>query len=475
VLGHIFRTYDIRGIVDSELIINQSYRLGRAIAAYFIQRCPSMKTVVVGMDGRCHSESIKNEIIRALCDSGLTVLFAGMCPTPVVYFALHTLSADAGLIITASHNGPSYNGIKICLGIESVWGSQIALLRTMYEERAEAVTGLPGSVHALDIINDYITWLVNHFQHLKNKQLPLVIDCANGVTGVIMPELVKRFGWQQITLLYEQVDGMFPHHEADPTVDDNMQSVRSMMKIKGAVLGIGFDGDGDRMAPMTRSGELVAGDKLLLFFSKYMLDQHPGSTIIFDIKCSSIVPSLITTWGGISSVTPSGHSIIKHAMRSKNALFGGELSCHFFFGDRYFGYDDGIYAALRLIELMIPDSTCLENFLSSLPVVYVTPELRVTCSEKDKEIIVAHARRMFEQRDEALLITIDGVRATLPYGWGLVRASNTQAHISIRCESSSKDGLVRIKNDFIHILRPYIDEMVLHSVLGDCDYDQDCS
>ena len=467
MLGHIFRTYDIRGLVGTELIIDEVYRLGRAIAAYFIDKHPAIQTVVVGMDGRTHSLLIKDELIRALRDSGLNVMFIGICPTPVLYFALHTASVDAGLMVTASHNGPAYNGIKICLGTESVWGNHLQSIRHLYERSVEKTVGLTGSYQQLSMIDHYVDWLVDHFSHLRGLTLPLVIDCANGATGTVIPQLIERLEFRHTKLLYQQVDGNFPHHEADPTIDEHMNDLRVEMKRYHAELGIGFDGDGDRMAPLTSDGTLVYGDKLLLLLSKHMLQEKPGSTIVFDIKCSSMVTKMIELWGGRAYVAPSGHSIIKHVMREQKAIFAGELSCHFFFADRYFGYDDGIYAALRLIELLSMGQVPLNNLVQELPEMYSTSEIRIACHEDDKKVIVDHAHYCFSLRNDAELLMIDGVRATLPYGWGLIRASNTQSHISVRCESSTKQGLSTIKHDFYQILVPYIEAKLLHSLRGD--------
>lgn len=464
--GYIFRMYDIRGIVGTELIIDHVYRLGCAIAAYYTACQPALRTVVVGMDGRSHSPLIKDELIRALCDSGLEVIFIGICPTPVVYFALHTKVGEAGLMITASHNGPDYNGIKICLGTESVWGDQINVIRTLYEQEEKCAPRPHGTVHYVNVQDRYIDWLVEHFSHLIGLDFPLVIDCANGATGAVLPQLIDRLAWKQCRLLYETIDGLFPHHEADPTIDENMEDLRGVMKTYGAQLGIGFDGDGDRMAPLTHEGELVSGDKLLLLFAQPLLQKQKG-TIVFDIKCSRIVAELVTNWGGKPSLVPSGHSIIKHAMHKEQAVLGGELSCHFFFADRYFGYDDGIYAALRLVELLVTSSLSLQQQVQQLPTTYATPELRFACAEEAKFVIVEHAKNFFATRTDAQLLTIDGIRATLPYGWGLLRASNTQAFISIRCESSTSVGLAQVKHDFYQLLVPYLEKKLLHSLLGE--------
>lgn len=457
---HIFRAYDIRGKVGSELFIEQMYDCGRAIAAYYYERNSQVKTVVIGMDGRIHSSSIKQELTRALQDSGLDVIFLGVCPTPVLYFALHTLSVDAGLMVTASHNGPEYNGIKICLGTEVLWGEDIKKIRQLFKAKHSINSKNKGSYKEQSLNQTYIQWLVDHFPSLKGCALNAVFDCGNGAAGAIMPDLVKAMEWSSVTLLYETIDGSYPNHEADPVIESNMHAVKEILKKDSSyTIGIGFDGDADRMAPMTKEGVLISGDVLLALFSKYVVEQNPGAGVVFDIKCSRIVPALLTEWGGVPHISPSGHSIIKDALKKHKALLAGELSCHFFFKDRYFGYDDGIYAALRLLELIHASKKTLTQLLAYMPRTYATREIRIPCNENDKNRIVSCVYDFFSHRADAQIHMLDGLCATTQYGWGIIRASNTQPVICLRFESETEEGLAHIKKDFYSALSPVLEAL----------------
>ncbi len=456
----IFREYDIRGKVETEFFIDQMYDVGRALAYFFKQRNPHIKTIAIGMDGRIHSPQIKDELVKAMQDSGIDVLFIGLCHSPALYFATHTLPVDAGLMVTASHNPKEYNGIKINLGIQSIWGSDIKELYTLYKDGKRIDAPVRGSYAEHDILPSYVDWLVEHFKHLKDMKLSAVIDCGNGAGGTVIPSLIDKMGWQNVLVLYPEVDGTYPHHEADPVKLENMQDVKRVMQQGNVAVGIGLDGDADRMAPMTKKGRLVSGDLLLGLFAQDVIKHHPGAAIVFDIKSSAALLDYATQLGAQPITSPSGHSIVKQEMQQHNALLGGELSCHFFFNDRYFGYDDGVYAMLRLFELL-EDGQDLDELLAVYPSMHTSPEFRIACNEDKKQLIVQTVTDIFAQKDNAQLVTIDGVRATMPYGWGLLRASNTQPVLSLRFESHTQDGLGRIKEDFIKALAPFYDEAYL--------------
>jgi len=489
----IFREYDIRGKVGVEMPIGQVYDLARAIGTYILQHNPAARTVVVGRDGRTHSPDIVQELCRALVDTGFNVLDIGLCPTSVVYFSCHKLPVDAGIMVTASHNGPAYNGLKITLGTEAVWGVELQEIRKLYESQLFVQRPACGTYQAYSMTDRYIDWLVNQFSHLKNLDIACIFDCGNGATGAIMPQLVARMGWSRVKLLYAEIDGTFPHHEADPTIEANMQDLRAAMLQGGATLGIGFDGDGDRMASMTAGGYLVPGDKLLTIYAQAILATQRGSeavngveaiigmacardassvdavrdtiSIIYDIKCSSIVAARIQASGGVAHISPSGHSIIKSRLRKERAVFAGELSGHFFFADRYFGFDDGIYAALRLIELLIASGRRLEELVADLPVLYATHEFRIVCSEDEKQIVIERVHKQFELQPLSTILLLDGVRMSNQYGWALVRASNTQAVICVRCESATPEGLACLKQDVYRALALSLDADVLQELL----------
>lgn len=457
---HIFRLYDIRGKVGSELVISHVEALTHAIALYFKQHKPTVKTVAVGADGRTHSPEIKELICKALQESGLDVLFVGVCPSPVLYFSLFNEPVDAGIMITASHNGPEYNGLKICLGTDSVWGAQIQEIKKLYHQRERILLATLGTYQEVPVIDQYVAWLKNHFKHLVGLPLKAVVDCGNGAGGTVMPKLVAAMEWPHISLLYEQVDGAYPNHEADPTVEENMHDVKQLLKTADLAFGVGLDGDCDRMAAMTKKGELVQGDKLLAVFAREIIKQHPGATIVFDIKCSSGLSEVLTEWHAKPYMSPSGHSIIKGAMKKEHALLGGELSCHFFFKDRYFGYDDAFYAMLRLFELVSGGAT-LDQLLACFPHKVSTREYRIECDQDKMATIVHSVHDSFLDKPGMELVTIDGVRVTMKHGWGMLRASNTQPVLCLRFEANTKEQVYAIKEQFIEALVPFYDKVYL--------------
>jgi phosphomannomutase/phosphoglucomutase len=456
----IFREYDIRGVVDHELHLDQVYDLTRAIAFYFHHKNPATKTIAVAMDGRIHSPAIKDEVCRALQDSGIDVFFVGTCPTPALYFSLFTKPVDGGIMITASHNGKEFNGMKICLGTNSIWGKEIQEIKNLYNQKKYCAAQSRGTITHHPIIPEYIAWLTNHFRHLRGMPLRMIIDCGNGAAGTVLPDLVAAMQWHNVTLLYPEVDGTYPHHEADPTIAANMRDIQTLLATTDAAVGIGLDGDCDRMVPMTKEGFLVPGDQLLSLFAQQILAQHPGAGIVFDIKSSSGLIELLHAWQAQPVMSPSGHSIIKDMMHKHTAILGGELSCHFFFKDRYFGYDDGIYAMLRMCEIVHASGKSLSELLKIFPRKCSSAELRLACPENKKQIIVHQLKQLFTSLPNAQVITIDGVRATFPFGWGLVRPSNTQASLSMRFESDTKDGLHTVmalfRNALTHHLEPSI-------------------
>lgn len=462
----IFREYDIRGKVGSELTLDRVYDLGRAIAFYFVQNNPSVKVVAVGMDGRIHSPAIKDSIVQALQDSGLDVIFVGICPAPVVYFAPYKLPVDAGIMITASHNPKEYNGLKLCLGSSFLCGKGIKEIRDLLKSGKHLTTSTKGILTNVNLIDAYIDWLVDHFDHLRGMDLSVVIDCGNGTGGTVLPKLIKKMNWHNVSLLYEEVDGTYPNHEADPVIEKNMVEVKRVLAETDVEFGLGLDGDCDRMAPMTKEGYLVPGDQLLAIFSNDVIKDYPGATIVFDIKSSSGLIELLEKWGAIPCISPSGHAIVKKKMKESKALLGGELSCHFFFDDRYFGYDDGIYAAMRLFECILHSGKSLTELLSLYPKRFSSREIRIECREEVMPLIIEDLKRHFARRQDIDIITIDGIRVTMHYGWGIVRASNTQSVLCMRFESDSKQGLQQVRDDFCDALKPFFNEATLREYIN---------
>lgn len=461
----IFREYDIRGLVNDELIIDAVYDLGRTIAFYLKQLNNNVKTVVVGMDGRDSSPAIKEHMCRALIDSGMDVIFVGVCSSPMIYFATYTMPVDAAVMITASHNPKEYNGLKVCLGTHSLWGAQIKELGKLYFAKKNLVITTSGTYREHAIKDAYIAWHAEKFAHLKGADIAAIIDCGNGAAGVVIPDIIQTMQWKNIQLLCAEVDGTFPNHEADPTHIKNMQDVLHALQATDAVVGMGFDGDADRMGAMTKEGELVPGDKLIALFAQPMIKEYPAMTVVCNVMCSAGLTELLEQWGAKTVVTPVGHSIIEENMETHNAMLGGETSCHFFFRDRHFGYDDGVYAMFRLIELLVQSKKNLSELLTVFPKKVSSPEFRVPCAEEKKHTMVQEMKSLFSQQKNVKILAIDGVRVTTDYGWGIIRASNTQPMLSIRFEANTPEDLQHVKEDFIAVMAHYFDEKYLREQL----------
>lgn len=459
---NIFREYDIRGIVGSELVIEECYDLARAIVTYLRAKNPTLTTVIVGRDGRLHSTAIWQQIVAGITQLGYDVIDIGVCPTPAAYFAVHHLGIQNMLMITASHNPGEYNGIKLW----DLAGPHIRAIRDLFAAKTFiAPIGAPGSITNYPILPHYLDCLEEKFSHLKGIAVNAIFDCGNGAAGTMIADLIARMGWQNTELLYEAVDGTFPNHEPDPTVAEHMNVLASMLRVSDTyTLGIGFDGDCDRMNPMTHTGHLVPGDHMLALFAKSVLATHPNAAVVCDIKSSGSLIDVLKSLGAVPCIAASGHANIKSVIKENHAMLGGELSCHFFFHDRYFGFDDGIYAALRTIEMVHQAGTTLEALLQSIPHKVSSPEIRIACAAHgDNLAIVESIKQIFAARTDLELITIDGIRAHMDYGWGLLRASNTQPVISLRFESDSAAGLKRVKEEFFLLLTPYFDEHLLRT------------
>lgn len=458
---NVFRQYDIRGKVGAEFDLDQVYDLTKAIAYYFVQQNPQLKTFAVGMDGRTHSPMVKEQVCKALIDSGLNVMFVGTCPSPVLYFSMHNETVEAGIMITASHNPGEYNGLKLCLGKETVWGDQIQQIRKLFYEKKTITSFSKGDYVDHFMIDAYIDWLFDHFPHLIGSDISAVVDCGNGAAGTVLPQLIKKMNWKNVKLLFEEVDGTYPNHEADPVVEKNMQDLKKVLLQGNDDFGLGLDGDCDRMAPMTSAGFLVPGDYLLAVFAHEIIQNNPGAAVVFDIKSSSGLIELLQQWGSKPCISPSGHSNIKNEMKKNNALLGGELSCHFVFSDRFFGFDDGIYAMIRLFEIVEKTGKTLEELIAIFPKKFSSPEFRIACDDAVKWDIVEKVKTEFRKHDHVKMITVDGIRANMPYGWGIVRASNTQPAISLRMESDSHEGLQQVKQDFFEAMTGFFDKKQL--------------
>lgn len=455
----IFRQYDIRGIIGTDFIPEDSASIAHAIVIFAHEKHINLSSLVVGRDARSHSEAIFHHFTSACKALGINVIDIGVVATPVLYFTLNTTGYAHGVMITASHNPAEYNGFKICLNQKSLYGKDIQRLGELcLTDKQLPHAAVPGHTKHFDAITKYINYLTFEFGHLIGLTMPIIFDCNSGPAALLVPRLIQSLGWKNATTIHEVVDGTFPHQKPDPTVEKNGLILKSKISCAPApTLGIALDGDADRMAARTEDGTLVAGDVMLALFSQQVLKEFPQAHIVFDIKSSSSLTKTIIKHGGIPIMSPTGHSNIKVTMASSDALLGGELSGHFFFADKAFGYDDGIYAGLRLIEYLTTTGQTLSGALESVPQSVCTPELRIPCPETSKNAVIQAVTSFFASHPNAQVVTIDGVRVERDYGWGIVRASNTEPLLSIRFEGSTPEGLQHIKNDFLEILETCVD------------------
>jgi phosphomannomutase/phosphoglucomutase len=371
--------------------------------------------------------------------TGCHVTDIGVCPTPVLYFSIPHLSQEGGVMLTASHNPPEYNGFKICRGTDSVHGEQIQQIRHIIEQKKFAQGA--GTRTRADVVTPYTRFLLDNIR--INKPLKVGIDAGNGTAGVIAVPVLKALGCN-IMDIYCDMDGRFPNHEADPTVAKNMADLIRMVREKNLDLGVGYDGDGDRIGVVDEQGNLVYGDQLMIIFAREILSRKPGATFISEVKCSKTMYDDITSHGGNAIMWKTGHSLIKEKMKIEKAELAGEMSGHMFFADRYFGFDDAIYATCRLLEILADTGKPLSELLADVPKTFTTPEIRVDCPDTVKFSVVEKLTEKF--RKEYDVIDIDGARIVFSDGWGLVRASNTQPALVLRFEALSQERLSEIRN-----------------------------
>ncbi|MGB9713135.1 MAG: phosphomannomutase/phosphoglucomutase [Dissulfurimicrobium sp.] len=434
---HIFREYDIRGRVDEDLGDDAVFAIGRAYGTYVIKN--GLKEVACGRDGRAHSAHIQKILIEGITSAGINVIDVGQCPTPLLYFAIFHLKTDGGIQVTGSHNPPEFNGFKMCLGTSTLYGRRILELEEIIEKGAYSHG--KGAVRSYDISGPYLDYMKENI-HISHR-LKVVLDAGNGVAGLVAPRAFEDQGCDVIPLFCD-VDGLFPNHHPDPTVPANLAALRDKVLETGADAGMAYDGDGDRLGVVDEKGDIVFADRLMVIFAREVLKNHPGAAIIGEVKCSHILYEEIEKAGGRAIMWKTGHSLIKKKMADEGALLAGEMSGHIFFADRYFGYDDGVYASLRLAEIMASDERPLSYLFKDLPEIYSTPEIRIECPDERKFAIVERAKGWFSARFKT--IDIDGVRVIFDDGWGLIRASNTQPVLVLRFEASSEKRLGEIRN-----------------------------
>ena len=444
---HIFREYDIRGVVDKDLTDDNVRLLGKAFGTYMKRHdCTALS---VGGDVRLSTERFREVLIEGLLSTGADVHDLGPVPTPVQYFSMYQLPVQAGIMITGSHNPPDYNGFKMTLKKSPVYGQEIQEVRKIIES-GRFETG-SGQRMQTPLIDKYISYIVDNI-HIE-RPMKVVLDSGNGAGALVAHKLFKKLGVQTIDL-FDTPDGNFPNHHPDPTVVHNIQDLISTVKSDSADLGIGYDGDADRIGVVDENGEIIWGDKLLVIFSRDIIASSPGAKVIFEVKCSQALPEMIQKFGGEPVMWKTGHSLLKKKMKETGAPLAGEMSGHLFFADRYFGYDDAIYASARLVELLSKSTNKISSLLADIPKYYATPEIRAEAADDTEKFKIASmAQEYFSQNHD--VIDIDGVRILFGDGWGLVRASNTQPVIVLRFEARTEERLLEIQEFVVNKLKEF--------------------
>ena len=432
----IYREYDIRGVVDKDLTPAIVKRLGQGFGTSMIQH--GQGNLVVGRDGRLSSKSFADALTGGLLSTGCHVTDIGLCPTPVYYFSIFHLEKEGGMMVTGSHNPPEFNGFKVSVGKSTIFGEEIQNLGRLIE-KGKFSSG-KGSLGREEIIQPYQDYIKKNI-HLE-KKMRVVIDAGNGTAGPVAGPLLKSLGCE-LEELYCEVDGRFPNHFPDPTLPGNLKDLIDRVRKTRADVGIGYDGDADRIGVVDDQGNILWGDQLMILFSREILKDRKGATFVAEVKCSQNLYDDIEKHGGKAIMWRTGHSLIKEKMREERAVLGGEMSGHIFFADRYFGYDDAIYASCRLIELLSKTDKKLSQLLSDVPRTFITPEIRVDCPDEIKFKVVDIAKEAL--RKDYPVIDVDGARVKFEDGWGLVRASNTQPVLVLRFEALTQDRLDEIR------------------------------
>lgn len=442
----IFREYDIRGVAERDFDAQFARALARAYAAYLAERGVHGGRIGVGRDCRLTSDSYAAAVREGLMESGLDVVDLGVGPTPVTYFALFDLDLAGAIQVTGSHNPAEDNGFKICVGKSTIHGAAIQRLYALLD--AGTAPAGRGRCETVDIAARYRAYYVQHIPRVA-RPIHVVVDAGNATAGPLAPDLFRALGCT-VEELYCTVDGRFPNHHPDPTVEANLADLIARVRAGGAEIGLAFDGDADRLGVVDRTGRIVWGDELLVVLARDILLRHPGATVVSEVKCSQRLYDDVAARGGRAIMWRAGHSPIKAKMQETGALVAGEMSGHLFFADDYFGFDDAIYAAGRLLDILGRTGQRIDQLLANLPPVHATPEIRIDCPDRLKFQVVAAALEHFRQHYE--VIDVDGVRVRLPNGWGLIRASNTQPALVLRFEAGSAADLESYRQAFTAVL-----------------------
>jgi phosphomannomutase len=451
----ILRAYDIRGIYNQSLFDDDAFFLGKSFASFV--RKNGGKKIAVACDGRISSPALKQKLINGLIESGIEVVDVGLGPTPMLYFSVYELECDAGIMVTGSHNPRDHNGFKMTLKDRPFFGDDILNLAKI--AKSSDFISEEGSCNKKNLKHEYVdkilsdcfvatsdSHLLDEVDEFKaEKKLKIAWDAGNGAAGEIMKILSNRIYADHI-LLFEEIDGNFPNHHPDPTEPKNLQDLIKVVRDEACDIGIAFDGDGDRIGVVDSEGEILWGDQLMVLYAREILKENHGATIIADVKASNVLFDEIKKAGGNAIMWKTGHSLIKAKMKETHAILAGEMSGHIFFADKYYGFDDALYAAVRLIDIVETSKFSLASLRKSLPKTFSTPEIRIECSEENKFKIVEELKENL-RKSKVEFDDIDGVRATSKLGWWLIRASNTQSVLVARCEANSENHLHKIKGE----------------------------
>jgi phosphomannomutase/phosphoglucomutase len=442
---HVFRQYDIRGHAERDFDDGFVHALGRSLGTFYRKR--GLRRIAVGRDCRLSSPRLHAALCQGLRRAGINIVDIGVGPTPLLYFAVHHFDLDGGVQITGSHNPPDENGFKMMVGKASLYGADVTELRdTMERGRFHEAPG--GTLEAIDPSAAYVDKARGDIQ-LGRRDIRFAVDAGNGAGGPLALQTLEALGLEPVALLCE-MDGTFPVHHADPTEPDTLEMLRERVLEEGLELGFAYDGDADRVGVIDARGEVIWGDKLMIILSRALLASHPGATIIGEVKCSQTLYDDIAAHGGRGVLWKTGHSLIKTKMKEEGALLAGEMSGHIFFADRYYGFDDAIYATLRILEIVSHSGTPLHQMLSDVPQTFATPEIRVECDDARKFELV---KQMVDHyRPTHSLVDIDGARIQFDGGWALVRASNTQPVLVLRFEADSAERLTSIRDEVESVL-----------------------
>lgn len=434
----LLREYDVRGVVGETLSEDDAYALGRSFGS-IVARAGG-RAVATGYDGRLSSPALEAAVARGLGDCGLTVHRTGLGPTPMLYFAVYHLSVDGGIMITGSHNPPDYNGFKMMRAGKPFFGEDIQALGRI-AARGDWVPEEEGRLEAVDLKEAYIARIAGDYD--APRGLKVAWDCGNGAAGAVLGRLLERLPGEHVSL-FEEVDGNFPNHHPDPTVEANLEDLRRAVVDGGCDLGIGFDGDGDRIGVIDGQGRVLWGDQILVVLARDVLKDHPGATVIADVKASQVLFDEIARAGGSPLMFRTGHSLIKNKMAETGAPLAGEMSGHIFFADRYYGFDDALYVAVRFLDVIARGEETVAAIRDALPRVCNTPEIRFDCEDERKFAVIEEVKARL-RAEGAAVNDVDGVRVSTPDGWWLLRASNTQPVLVARCEAGDEAGLERLK------------------------------